>query len=51
LCELAVDEQDPKRLMQLVNEINRLLREKEAGRYRADTIVGAVGTSKLLSLP
>lgn len=30
LCEQAAEEQDPKRLMELVYEINRLLGEKEA---------------------
>lgn len=29
LCEHAADEQDPKRLMELVDEINRLLAEKD----------------------
>jgi hypothetical protein len=29
LCEQAANEQDPKRLMELVHEINRLLEEKE----------------------
>ncbi len=29
LCELAAQEQNPERLMQLVAEINRLLEEKE----------------------
>jgi len=29
LCELAANEQDPKKLMALVQEINRLLEEKE----------------------
>ena len=29
LCELAANEQDPARLMELVKEINRLLLEKE----------------------
>jgi hypothetical protein len=29
LCELAAIEQDPKRLIALVREINRLLEEKE----------------------
>jgi hypothetical protein len=30
LCELAANEQDPKKLLELVAEINRLLEEKEA---------------------
>jgi predicted Zn-ribbon and HTH transcriptional regulator len=29
LCELAAVEQDPKKLLQLVKEINNLLKEKE----------------------
>jgi len=29
LCEQAADEQDPKKLIELVTEINRLLEEKE----------------------
>jgi hypothetical protein len=29
LCEQAAGEQDPKKLMELVEEINRLLLEKE----------------------
>ena len=29
LCERAVTEQDPEKLMELVKEINRLLEEKE----------------------
>ena len=29
LCEQAADEQDPLKLMELVDEINRLLEEKE----------------------
>jgi hypothetical protein len=29
LCQLAADEQNPEELMRLVNEINRLLEEKE----------------------
>lgn len=29
LCELAANEQDPKKLLTLVTEINRLLSEKE----------------------
>jgi hypothetical protein len=29
LCKQAADEQDPEKLMELVNEINRLLDEKE----------------------
>jgi hypothetical protein len=29
LCELAANEQDPEKLMELVKEINRLLEEKE----------------------
>jgi hypothetical protein len=29
LCEQAAVEQDPKKLMELVEEINRLLQEKE----------------------
>lgn len=29
LCEQAVTEQDPAKLLQLVQEINRLLEEKE----------------------
>ena len=28
-CQLAADEQDPEELMRLVNEINRLLDEKQ----------------------
>jgi hypothetical protein len=29
LCELAASEQDPAKLLRLVEEINRLLQEKE----------------------
>jgi hypothetical protein len=29
LCELAAEEQDPQRLMELVEQINRMLEEKE----------------------
>ena len=29
LCEQAVTEEDPERLMELVSEINRILEEKE----------------------
>ena len=29
LCEQAAVEKDPQKLMELVNEINRLLKEKE----------------------
>jgi hypothetical protein len=29
LCEEAAEEQDPERLMELIEEINRLLQEKE----------------------
>ena len=29
LCEQAADEQDPKRLIELIDEINRLLESKE----------------------
>lgn len=29
LCEQAASEQDPHKLMELINEINRLLSEKE----------------------
>ena len=29
LCEKAVTEEDPERLMELVSEINRILEEKE----------------------
>jgi hypothetical protein len=29
LCRLAAEEQDPKRLLELTAEINRLLQEKE----------------------
>jgi hypothetical protein len=29
LCELAAEEQDPERLMELVEQINRMLEEKE----------------------
>jgi len=29
LCELAVSEQDPAKLLRLVEEINRLLEQKE----------------------
>jgi len=29
LCEMAANEQDPDRLVQLVSEINRLLEQKE----------------------
>lgn len=31
LCELAAREQDPTKLLRLVEEINRLLQEKEQG--------------------
>jgi hypothetical protein len=31
LCRLAAEEQDPKRLLELTAEINRLLQEKEDG--------------------
>ena len=30
LCAQAADEQDPQKLMQLVDQINQLLQEKEA---------------------
>jgi hypothetical protein len=30
LCELAAEEQDPEKLLDLVKEINRLLEAKEA---------------------
>jgi hypothetical protein len=33
LCELAAVEQDHNRLMELISEINRLLQEKEGGRF------------------
>jgi hypothetical protein len=40
LCELAAVEQDPEKLLELVREINRLLREREeslkANRARND---------------
>jgi hypothetical protein len=36
LCELAATEQDPHKLFQLVQEINRLLEEKE-GRLKTQT--------------
>jgi hypothetical protein len=29
LCELAAEEQDPQRLMELIEQINRMLEEKE----------------------
>jgi hypothetical protein len=29
LCQLAADEQDPEKLMELVERINKLLQEKE----------------------
>jgi hypothetical protein len=29
LCEQAPDEQDPEKLLKLINEINRLLSDKE----------------------
>ena len=29
LCRLAADERDPNRLMELIEEINRLLEQKE----------------------
>lgn len=35
MCELAAIEQDPKKLMELTKEIDRLLAEKEA-RLRGD---------------
>ena len=33
LCELAATEQDPKRLLTLVREINRLLEENEQKKF------------------
>jgi hypothetical protein len=35
LCAQAADEQDPKRLMQLVDQINQLLEQKEARLLRS----------------
>jgi len=35
LCEQAVKEQDPDKLLELVHEINRLLEEKEQ-RFKAN---------------
>lgn len=35
LCEQAIVEQDPHKLMQLVHEINRMLEEKENRPLRA----------------
>jgi hypothetical protein len=37
LCELAANEQDPKKLLELVAEINRLLEEKEERLRKSDT--------------
>jgi hypothetical protein len=37
LCALAAVEQDPKRLLELVNEINRLLEEAEKKPPAGDT--------------
>jgi hypothetical protein len=37
LCERAVIEKDPDKLLQLVKEINRLLNEKEARLQSAQT--------------
>jgi hypothetical protein len=39
LCKQAADEQDPEKLMELVDEINRLLDEKEQRlkQQKADT--------------
>ena len=34
LCEQAAEEQDPKRLMELIEEINRHLETKEERRLR-----------------
>jgi len=34
LCEQAADEQDPGKLMELINEINQLLETKEEGLLR-----------------
>jgi hypothetical protein len=42
LCEQAAVEQDPKKLMELVTEINRLLLEKE----RRVGVVPPVGPSE-----
>lgn len=36
-CEQAAVEQDPDKLLQLVNEINRMLEEKETRLQRAKT--------------
>jgi hypothetical protein len=35
LCAQAADEQDPQKLMQLVDQINQLLQEKEARLVRS----------------
>ena len=39
LCEQAANEQDPDKLMELVEEINRLLEEKEQ-RLKNETTAG-----------
>jgi hypothetical protein len=40
LCQRAAEEQDPVRLLELVDELDRLLREKEEGlgRPRVDSM-------------
>ena len=35
LCEMAANEQDPEKLVELVSEINRILEEKEQRLKRA----------------
>jgi hypothetical protein len=40
LCERAANEQDPKKLLALVAEINRLLEEKEERLRKSDTASG-----------
>jgi len=36
LCEQASQEKDPERLMELVNQINRILGEKDSGTPATD---------------
>lgn len=48
LCAKAADEQDPQKLLELVQEINRLLQEKEqrlAGQPVSANAADAVGQS------
>jgi hypothetical protein len=42
LCELAAKEQDPQRLLELVQEINRLLEEEQPS-HKAEGAAGGRG--------